>query len=244
MLGNAVTTRYGGAGLPDGTIDISFRGSAGQSFGGVRAVGHHAATGRRCQRLRRQGPVRWAGRDPSATAGRPFAAEENTIAGNVIGYGATGGEIFLRGVVGERFCVRNSGATAVVEGRRRPRLRVHDRRSRGGARADGAQLRGRHERRHRLRLRPARRVRGQAEHRDGASCNNSTTTIGRSCSTTVQRPPAITPSPWSPRRILDRVGAGVGQLPQGDADRLQPGARRDEAGRGRWARTKRRRWRS
>jgi glutamate synthase (NADPH/NADH) large chain len=45
-----------------------------------------------------------------------FAAEEHTIAGNVIGYGATGGEIFLRGVVGERFCVRNSGATAVVEG--------------------------------------------------------------------------------------------------------------------------------
>src|SRR4029450_12922530 len=45
-----------------------------------------------------------------------FRAEEQIIAGNVIGYGATGGEIFLRGVVGERFCVRNSGATAVVEG--------------------------------------------------------------------------------------------------------------------------------
>ena len=49
-------------------------------------------------------------------AGRTFVAEEHTIAGNVIGYGATGGEVFLRGVVGERFCVRNSGATAVVEG--------------------------------------------------------------------------------------------------------------------------------
>jgi glutamate synthase (NADPH/NADH) large chain len=52
--------------------------------------------------------------DPDRRA--QFAAEDNIIAGNVIGYGATGGEIFLRGIVGERFCVRNSGATAVVEG--------------------------------------------------------------------------------------------------------------------------------
>jgi glutamate synthase (NADPH/NADH) large chain len=115
MLGNAVTKRYGGAGLPDGTIDIHFRGSAGQSFGAFVPSGitlrlegdanDYVAKGLSGGRV----VVR-----PDRRA--PFAAEEHTIAGNVIGYGATGGEIFLRGVVGERFCVRNSGATAVVEG--------------------------------------------------------------------------------------------------------------------------------
>jgi glutamate synthase (NADPH/NADH) large chain len=115
MLGNAVTTRYGGAGLPDGTIDVHFRGSAGQSFGAFVPSGitlrlegdanDYVAKGLSGGRV----VVR-----PDRRA--PFAAEEHTIAGNVIGYGATAGEIFLRGVVGERFCVRNSGATAVVEG--------------------------------------------------------------------------------------------------------------------------------
>jgi glutamate synthase (NADPH/NADH) large chain len=115
MLGNAITRRYGGDGLPDGTVNLQFRGSAGQSFGafvpsGVTMVlegdandyvGKGLSGGRVVVR-----PDRRAS----------FAAEDNIIAGNVIGYGATGGEIFLRGVVGERFCVRNSGATAVVEG--------------------------------------------------------------------------------------------------------------------------------
>ena len=63
---------------------------------------------------------------PGAAA--PFASEENVIAGNVIGYGATGGEIFIRGVVGERCGVRNSGATIVVEGTGDHAVRVHDRR--------------------------------------------------------------------------------------------------------------------
>jgi glutamate synthase (NADPH/NADH) large chain len=115
MLGNAVTKQYGGAGLPDGTIEIRFRGSAGQSFGafvprGITMtlegdandyVGKGLSGGRIVVRP-----------DRRAT----FEAEDNIIAGNVIGYGATSGEIYLRGVVGERFCVRNSGATAVVEG--------------------------------------------------------------------------------------------------------------------------------
>ena len=115
MLGNAVTTKHGGAGLPDDTIRVKFRGSAGQSFGafvpsGITLelegdtndyVGKGLSGGRIIVRP-----------DRDAT----FPAEHNVIAGNVIGYGATGGEIFLRGVVGERFCVRNSGATAVVEG--------------------------------------------------------------------------------------------------------------------------------
>jgi glutamate synthase (NADPH/NADH) large chain len=115
MLGNAVTTRYGGAGLPDGSISVHLRGSAGQSFGAFVPAGIE---------LRLEGDANdyvakglSGGRiivHPDRTA--TFAAEQNVIAGNVIGYGATSGEIFLRGTVGERFCVRNSGATAVVEG--------------------------------------------------------------------------------------------------------------------------------
>ena len=116
MLGYELTKRYGGGGLPDDTIQIRFTGSAGQSFGafvpsGITLrlegdandyVGKGLSGGRHHRRSRR----------PTS----PFVAEENIVAGNVILYGATGGEVFLRGVVGERFCVRNSGATAVVEG--------------------------------------------------------------------------------------------------------------------------------
>jgi glutamate synthase (NADPH/NADH) large chain len=110
-----VTRIWGGAGLPDDTIDITFTGTAGQSFGAfipngvtLRLIGDandYVAKGLSGGRITLRP-------DPSA----PFAAEENIIAGNVICYGATSGEIFIRGKVGERFCVRNSGALAVVEG--------------------------------------------------------------------------------------------------------------------------------
>ena len=115
MLGHEITKRWKGAGLPDGTIDIHLTGSAGQSFGAfvpagvtMRLVGDandYLGKGLSGGRI----IVR-----PHPAA--PFVAEEQIVAGNVIAYGATGGEIFLRGVVGERFCVRNSGALAVVEG--------------------------------------------------------------------------------------------------------------------------------
>ena len=115
MLGAEVTRRHGAAGLPDDTILVKFTGSAGQSFGAFLPKGIT---------LRLEGDANdYAGKGlsggrviirPSLEA--PFEAEENIIAGNVILYGATSGEMFLRGVVGERFCVRNSGATAVVEG--------------------------------------------------------------------------------------------------------------------------------
>jgi glutamate synthase (NADPH) large chain len=115
MLGHEITKRWGGDGLPDDTVDITLTGSAGQSFGafvprGVTLrlfgdandyVGKGLSGGRIVVR-------------PDRAAA--FAAETNIIAGNVIGYGATSGEIFVRGQVGERFCVRNSGVTAVVEG--------------------------------------------------------------------------------------------------------------------------------
>ncbi len=115
MLGSLVTRRYGADGLPPGTIDITFTGSAGQSFGAFVPRG---------MTLRLIGDANdYVGKGlsggvlavrPSPQA--PFVAERNVIGGNVIAYGATAGEIYLRGVVGERFCVRNSGATAVAEG--------------------------------------------------------------------------------------------------------------------------------
>ncbi|HEV7525396.1 MAG TPA: glutamate synthase subunit alpha, partial [Acidimicrobiia bacterium] len=115
MLGSELTRRWGGDGLPPGTIDLTFRGSAGQSFGAFVPRG---------MTLRLEGDANdYFGKGlsggtlvlhPDRTA--KFVAEENIIAGNVILYGATAGDVFIRGVVGERFCVRNSGATAVVEG--------------------------------------------------------------------------------------------------------------------------------
>jgi glutamate synthase (NADPH) large chain len=115
MLGSQVTKRFGGAGLPDDTIDATFHGSAGQSFGAFLPRGIT---------LRLYGDANdYVGKGLSGgrVIVRPderatFDAATNVIAGNVIGYGATSGEIYLRGIVGERFCVRNSGATSVVEG--------------------------------------------------------------------------------------------------------------------------------
>jgi glutamate synthase (NADPH/NADH) large chain len=115
MLGSLVTRRYGADGLPPGTIDITFTGSAGQSFGAFVPRG---------MTLRLSGDANdYVGKGLSGgvlalypPSAAPFVAERNVIGGNVIAYGATAGEIYLRGVVGERFCVRNSGATAVAEG--------------------------------------------------------------------------------------------------------------------------------
>jgi glutamate synthase (NADPH/NADH) large chain len=115
MLGNAVTRRWAGAGLPDDTISIDFSGSAGQSFGAFVPKGITLRLAGDANDYVGKGLSggRIVVRPDSATS---FVAEDNVIAGNVIGYGATSGEIYLRGMVGERFCVRNSGATAVVEG--------------------------------------------------------------------------------------------------------------------------------
>jgi glutamate synthase (NADPH/NADH) large chain len=115
MLGSELTRRWGGDGLPDNTIDITLTGSAGQSFGAFLPRGIT---------LRLVGDANdYVGKGLSGgrITVRPhpdsqFTAEQHIIAGNVILYGATSGEMFLRGMVGERFCVRNSGALAVVEG--------------------------------------------------------------------------------------------------------------------------------
>ena len=115
MLGSELTRRHGGAGLPEGTIDITFTGSAGQSFGAFLPRGIT---------LRLEGDANdyvAKGLSGGRVVVRPsrdatFVAEDNVIAGNVLLYGATGGSLFVRGTVGERFAVRNSGASAVVEG--------------------------------------------------------------------------------------------------------------------------------
>nr|MBA2770245.1 glutamate synthase large subunit [Sporichthyaceae bacterium] len=115
MLGAEVTRRYGGQGLADGTIDITLTGSAGQSFGAFLPRGIT---------LRLLGDANdYLGKGLSGgrlvirpAPGASLVAERNVIAGNVALYGATGGDAFVRGLVGERFAVRNSGATAVVEG--------------------------------------------------------------------------------------------------------------------------------
>jgi glutamate synthase (NADPH) large chain len=115
MLGSELTRRWGGGGLPEDSIEVDLTGSAGQSLGaflprGITLRLHGDANDYLGKGLS-GGRIVAA---PDQSAG--FAAEHNVIAGNVIGYGATSGEMLLRGVVGERFCVRNSGATAVAEG--------------------------------------------------------------------------------------------------------------------------------
>ena len=115
MLSGLIASKYGADGLPDSTINIKFKGSAGQSFGAFLVKGvnlklegeanDYFAKGLSGGRVAILPPVR-----------SNFNAEDNTIAGNTGLYGATSGELYVNGKVGERFAVRNSGAIAVVEG--------------------------------------------------------------------------------------------------------------------------------
>jgi glutamate synthase (NADPH/NADH) large chain len=115
MLSGVIAKRYGNAGLPDHTLNVRFKGAAGQSFGAFLAHGVH---------FHLEGEANdYLGKGLSGgcislapPAGSSFIAGNNTIAGNTLLYGATGGEVYINGRAGERFCVRNSGAIAVVEG--------------------------------------------------------------------------------------------------------------------------------
>jgi glutamate synthase (NADPH) large chain len=114
-LGSEVTRRYGGAGLPEDTISLHFRGSAGQSFGafipkGITLTLEGDANDYLGKGLSGGKIVLYPPREAT------FVAEENVVTGNVAFYGATSGEAYIRGIAGERFCVRNSGVKAVVEG--------------------------------------------------------------------------------------------------------------------------------
>ncbi len=115
ILSNRIVKLHGGKGLPDGTFDLSFTGSAGQSFGAFLAKGvtmklvgdanDYLGKGLSGGRIIVQTPP-----------GSPFDPKENVIVGNTLLYGATSGEVYINGLTGERFGVRNSGAVAVVEG--------------------------------------------------------------------------------------------------------------------------------
>ena len=115
MLSGVIARKYGNAGLSDGTISCTFLGSAGQSFGAFLAHGIS---------FRLEGDANdYVGKGLSGgrivivpPTGAKFLPQDNIIAGNTLLYGATSGEIYINGRVGERFCVRNSGAIAVVEG--------------------------------------------------------------------------------------------------------------------------------
>jgi glutamate synthase (NADPH/NADH) large chain len=115
LLGHHITKNFGEAGLPEATIHVRLRGTAGQSFGAF------VPRGIKLELLGDANDHVGKGLSGGMIVVRPdenasFPSNENVIAGNVIGYGATSGQLFLSGVVGERFMVRNSGATAVVEG--------------------------------------------------------------------------------------------------------------------------------
>jgi glutamate synthase domain-containing protein 3 len=115
MLRAEVARRYGKEGLPDDTIRVNLKGSAGQSFGAWTSPG---------MTLTLEGDANdYCGKGLSGARlivfppkGSNFVFEENIIIGNVTFYGATAGEAFINGMAGERFCIRNSGATVVVEG--------------------------------------------------------------------------------------------------------------------------------
>jgi len=117
MLSGVIAKKYGEAGLPDGTINIKFKGSAGQSFGAFAVRGLSLKLEGECNDYFGKGLS--GGRIsilPPARSNEDFKAEENIIAGNTGLYGATSGELYINGKVGERFGVRNSGAIAVIEG--------------------------------------------------------------------------------------------------------------------------------
>jgi len=117
MLSGVIARRYGEAGLPEGTINIRFKGSAGQSFGAFAVKGLNIKLEGECNDYFGKGLS--GGRIsilPPSRCGDDFHAEENVIAGNTGLYGATSGELYVNGRVGERFAVRNSGAVAVIEG--------------------------------------------------------------------------------------------------------------------------------
>ena len=115
MLGNELTKRWGEEGLEPGTLELRLSGSAGQSLGAFIPRGIKVVVEGDCNDYVAKG-ISGGSVVVKPPAGSGFVASQNVIAGNVIGYGATSGKIFLNGVVGERFLVRNSGATAVVEG--------------------------------------------------------------------------------------------------------------------------------
>ncbi len=167
MLSGVIAKRYGHSGLRDEAIHVKFKGTAGQGFGAFLAKG---------VTLELEGEANdYVGKGLSGgrlvvyppQEAKQIVAKNSIIVGNTVLYGAIAGKCYFRGVAGERFGVRNSGAVAVVEGVGRPRLRVHDRRRRGRDRLDRPQFRRGHVGRHRLRARRGRHLRPTLQPGDG-----------------------------------------------------------------------------
>ena len=204
-------TPTGAKGLPDDAIHVEFTGAAGQSFGGWLAPGvsfalHGDANDYTGKGL--SGGV-LAVMPPDGAA---YVPEENVLIGNTVLYGATSGRAFFRGLAGERFARAQLGRDGGRRGRRRPRLRVHDRRRVVVLGAHRAQLRGRHERRRRLRPRRGRRRSARAStRRCSISSRSSTTPTARRC---ARWSPSTSSAPGRPsrRRVLDEFDALAGSF--------------------------------
>ena len=168
MLSGTIASKYGEKGLPEHTLNVKFKGSAGQSFGAFLVSGvnfklegeanDYLGKGLSGGRIAVLPPVR-----------SNFEAEKNTIAGNTLLYGATSGEVYINGRAGERFAVRNSGAIAVVEGVGDHCCEYMTGGTRGSPRTDGTQLCRRHVRRCCLRLEPGRQLRLLLQHGNGGA---------------------------------------------------------------------------
>ena len=157
-----IVRKFGMDGLPEDRLWVTLEGSCGQSLGafGVKGLTHRGD--RRRQRLCRQGPV---GRDhhPAPALDREVRAKDNTIIGNTVLYGATSGKLFAAGQAGERFAVRNSGATVVVEGCGANGCEYMTGGDGRDPRPRRRELRRRHDRRHGLRLRSGQTLRDDGE---------------------------------------------------------------------------------
>ena len=166
MLSGAIARRHGAEGLPEHTLNIRFKGSAGQSFGAFLVSGvnfrlegeanDYVGKGLSGGRISVMPPVR-----------STFVAENNTIVGNTLLYGATSGELYINGARRRTLCRPELGRDSRCRGRGRPLLRVHDGRARRRPRSYRAQLRRRHERGRRLRVEPGGGLRLLLQHGDG-----------------------------------------------------------------------------
>ena len=209
MLSAEMSRRHGAAGPAAGHDHAQVHRLGGAELRRLPGARHRGRARGRRQRLLRQGPLGRPHRRRTRRATATFVPEDNIIVGNVSLYGATGGEVFLRGLAGERFCVRNSGATAVVEG-----VGDHGCEYMTGARAscsaDRAQLRRRHERRRRLRARRRRHLRARAATRAWSSSSRSTTQRPASCCTTsIAAPLRATPARRVAGATPRRAGSGA-----------------------------------
>ena len=234
LLGSEISRRHGAAGLPDDTISLTFTGSAGQSFGAFVPRGVTMRLLRRRQRLLRQGALGRAARRAPARRAHPSPPRSRSSPATSSSTAPPAGEVFIRGQVGERFCVRNSGATAVVEGVGDHGCEYMTGGLVAGARADRAQLRRRHVGRDRLRLRPGPDVRAAGQPRDGRRRAARPRRQPSTVRSLVERHGVETESAVAaaPARALGHRGP---RIREGHAERLPPDPRGHPSGRGRGA---------